>query len=110
VSFLAIAFIGGVGRVSGAVMAGVFLASGGLVATILNNAIDFGSYLNLVSGVGVMILPLVHPDGIAGSPPPPPVAALLRRLSRTSGASSGAPATPASSTGEAAASTVTGVK
>ena len=113
VSFLAIAFIGGVGRVSGAVMAGVFLASGGLVATILNNAIDFGSYLGLISGLGVMILPLVHPDGIAGSPPPPPVAALMRRLSRASGASAGAPATPASGTGgtgKAAASPVTGVK
>jgi branched-subunit amino acid ABC-type transport system permease component len=116
VSFLAIAFIGGVGRVSGAVLAGLLLASGGLVATILNNAIDFGSYLGLVSGLGVLILPLVHPDGIAGTPPPPPIAALLRRLSRVSGATADA-GEPASSAGPAASSTdnatanpVTGVK
>jgi branched-subunit amino acid ABC-type transport system permease component len=83
VSFFAIAFIGGVGRVSGAVVAGLLLASGGLAATILNHAIDFGNYLDLVSGVGVIILPLVHPDGIAGGPPPRPIGAVLRRFART---------------------------
>src|SRR6202034_1402434 len=97
--------IGGVGRVSGAVLAGLLLASGGLVATILNNAIDFGSYLGLVSGLGVLILPLVHPDGIAGTPPPPPIAALLRRLSRASGATTDAGGPATSSAGTSASST-----
>ena len=80
VSFLAIAFIGGIGQVRGAVLAGLFLATGGLVSALLDSAINFGPYLPLIGGVAVMASAVAYPNGMAGAPPPPPVAALGRRI------------------------------
>jgi ABC-type branched-subunit amino acid transport system permease subunit len=69
-TLLTIAAIGGIGRVKGALLAGLFLAAGGLMPTILDRAIGFGRFLPLVGGVAVIIQALVAPDGIAGIPPP----------------------------------------
>jgi ABC-type branched-subunit amino acid transport system permease subunit len=69
-TLLTIAAIGGIGRVKGALLAGLFLAAGGLAPTILDRAIGFGRFLPLIGGVAVIIQALVSPDGIAGIPPP----------------------------------------
>lgn len=80
VSFLAIAFIGGIGQVRGAVLAGLFLATGGLASALLDTAINFGPYLDLIGGVAVMASAVAYPNGMAGAPPPPPVVALGRKI------------------------------
>ncbi|HXT88342.1 MAG TPA: hypothetical protein VN714_03695, partial [Trebonia sp.] len=77
---LAIAFIGGIGQVRGAVLAGIFLATGGLMSALLDSAINFGPYLPLIGGVAVMASAVGYPNGMAGAPPPPPVVALGRRI------------------------------
>ncbi len=71
VSFLAIAFIGGIGQVRGAVLAGIFLATGGLMSAILDSLVNFGPYLDLIGGVAVMASAVAYPNGMAGAPPPP---------------------------------------
>ena len=63
---LAIAYIGGISRVTGAVVAGLLLANGGLQATILNRWIDFGQYQLLIVGVALMLSAITTPTGIAG--------------------------------------------
>jgi len=85
VSFLAIAFIGGIGQVRGAVLAGIFLATGGLMSALLDSVIDFGPYLPLVGGIAVMASAVAYPNGMAGAPPPPPVVALGRRIAAAVG-------------------------
>jgi len=85
VSFLAIAFIGGIGQVRGAVLAGIFLATGGLMSALLDSVIDFGPYLPLVGGIAVMASAVAYPNGMAGAPPPPPVMALGRRIAAAVG-------------------------
>ena len=85
VSFLAIAFIGGIGQVRGAVLAGIFLATGGLMSALLDSVIDFGPYLPLVGGIAVMASAVAYSNGMAGAPPPPPVVALGRRIAAAVG-------------------------
>jgi branched-subunit amino acid ABC-type transport system permease component len=79
-AFMVASFIAGVGQVRGAVLAGLFLATGGLVSALLDSAINFGPYLPLIGGVAVMASAVAYPNGMAGAPPPPPVAALGRRI------------------------------
>ena len=43
-TILAITYVGGVGRITGALAAGALLASNGLVPTLLNNLFNFGQY------------------------------------------------------------------
>lgn len=85
VSFLAIAFIGGIGQVRGAVLAGLFLATGGLMSALLDSVINFGPYLDLLGGVAVMASAVAYPNGMAGAPPPPPVVALGRKIASVVG-------------------------
>lgn len=85
VSFLAIAFIGGIGQVRGAVMAGLFLATGGLAASVLDTAFAFGHYLDLLGGVAVMASAAAYPNGMAGAPPPKFVVSAARGLAQAVG-------------------------
>ena len=64
-SYLALAYLGGIGTVSGAMVAGA-LASGGLVFVTLDRWIGFGKYELLVSGVGLILTAILNPEGIAG--------------------------------------------
>ena len=90
VGMLAVAFVGGLGQVRGALSAGVAIAAGGLIPTILQLEINFGTYLPLVTGLLLTIFCLVNPDGMAGAPLPN-LATLWRRLRHRS-ASLGSPA------------------
>ncbi len=64
-TILAIAYVGGVGRIAGAVAAGVLLAGNGLMATLLNKLFDFNTYQMLIAGFALMITAVANPDGIA---------------------------------------------
>jgi ABC-type branched-subunit amino acid transport system permease subunit len=90
--FLAIAFIGGIARVSGAIVAGLFLATGGLMPVVLDRLIGFGDYQVLVAGILLMFSAIAYPDGMAATFDAP-IAAVKRRLglTRTAGGTSGPP-------------------
>jgi ABC-type branched-subunit amino acid transport system permease subunit len=79
-SLLAITYVAGVGRIAGAVVAGIMLSSTGLFVTATDKWIGVGKYQMLVAGVALTLTAIKQPDGIAASPPPPLVA-LGRKLS-----------------------------
>jgi branched-chain amino acid transport system permease protein len=64
-AFVAVAYIGGIGRVSGAILGGLFVGSG-LVFTALNDAASLGRYQLFISGVAVVAIVVLAPDGLAG--------------------------------------------
>src|SRR3954470_7943064 len=70
-SLLAVTYVAGVGRIAGAVVAGVMLSSTGLLVTALDKAFDIGKYQLVVAGVLLTLTAIKQPDGIAASPPPP---------------------------------------
>src|SRR3954452_4829646 len=70
-ALLAITYVAGVGRISGAVVAGVMLSSTGLLVTALDQAFNIGKYQDVVAGVLLTLTAIKQPDGIAASPPPP---------------------------------------
>jgi ABC-type branched-subunit amino acid transport system permease subunit len=80
-SLLAVTYVAGVGRIAGAVVAGVLLSGTGLMVTAVDKAFNVGKYQLVVAGVLLTVTAIKQPDGIAASPPPPLVA-LGRRLSR----------------------------
>ncbi|HET7311682.1 MAG TPA: ABC transporter permease [Mycobacteriales bacterium] len=63
---VAVAYVGGIGRVSGAVVAGA-LVTGGLAFTALDSAAGLGRYQLFASGVAVVVAIVVAPDGITGA-------------------------------------------
>lgn len=73
-SFLAVAYLGGIASLSGAALGGL-LVSGGLVFTVVNNYLSLGRYYLLVTGLGLVLTVIDNPEGIA-----PRVGAGLRRL------------------------------
>jgi len=63
---VAVAYVGGIGRLSGALLAGCLVA-GGLLFVALDNAFGLGRYQLLASGVAVVVAIVLAPDGIAGA-------------------------------------------
>lgn len=64
---LALLYLGGVGRITGALIAGA-LASGGLLTQALGGNGSVGSeYQVAISGVVLVIVTIVQPDGVAGA-------------------------------------------
>jgi ABC-type branched-subunit amino acid transport system permease subunit len=63
-TILAITYVGGVGRITGALAAGALLASNGLVPTLLNNLFNFGQYQTLIAGVLLTITAVANPNGM----------------------------------------------
>ena len=70
-SLLAVTYVASVGRIAGAVVAGVMLTSTGLLVTALDNAFNVGKYQLVVAGLALTLTAIKQPDGIAASPPPP---------------------------------------
>jgi branched-chain amino acid transport system permease protein len=64
-SFLAITFLGGIARISGAMVGGALVA-GGLVFTTVDLLFGWGRYQLLVSGVGLVVIAVRFPDGLSG--------------------------------------------
>jgi ABC-type branched-subunit amino acid transport system ATPase component/branched-subunit amino acid ABC-type transport system permease component len=68
--------LGGVGYTSGALVAGALVA-GSIVEVLINQWIDFGRWLPLISGLTVIHVVQVHPNGLAAT-----IARLKGHLSR----------------------------
>ncbi|WP_250286896.1 MULTISPECIES: branched-chain amino acid ABC transporter permease [unclassified Frankia] len=65
--FLAIASVGGVMSVRGAMLGGL-LAPGGVVFTVLDNFGHLARYQSLLCGVALVVLVVVRPEGLAYDP------------------------------------------
>ncbi len=63
-TILAITYVGGVGRITGAIAAGVLLSANGLVPTLLDNLFSFGQYQALIAGVLLTLTAVANPDGM----------------------------------------------
>jgi branched-chain amino acid transport system permease protein len=77
VVLLAAVFIGGVSTVSGAILAGLAVVGGYLYYLLSQNIGDFGTWQALVGGLGLMVVAVRQPDGLAGYN-----IAMLRRVQR----------------------------
>ncbi len=66
VSFLAVAYVGGITSVSGALVGGA-LAGGGIVFTCLDQLVGWGRYQAVIAGLGLVVVSVLCPDGLAGS-------------------------------------------
>jgi branched-subunit amino acid ABC-type transport system permease component len=64
--YLAIVYIAGVSRISGAYLAGLLFASSGLAIVLVDKFVTFGVYQPIVAGVGVIVTAALNPAGIAG--------------------------------------------
>jgi branched-subunit amino acid ABC-type transport system permease component/ABC-type branched-subunit amino acid transport system ATPase component len=64
VEFVATAYIGGIGSISGAVVAGMISAGGPLFVLFSSNDTT-SRYQEVISGVGVILTAILNPDGIA---------------------------------------------
>jgi ABC-type branched-subunit amino acid transport system permease subunit len=83
-SLLAIVMVAGLGRISGAVVAGVLLSANGLMVTFLSEKLSIGQYQLVVAGLALTLTAIGNPNGIAANPPPPLVWG-ARRLGRIVG-------------------------
>ena len=70
--------VAGLGRISGAVVAGVMLSANGLLVTFLNVQLGIGNYQLVVAGLALTVTAIANPNGIAANPPPPLVWAARR--------------------------------
>jgi len=65
-SVMSLAYVGGVGRMSGAVFAAVMFAPSGIWFVSINEAIPgFGDYAVIIGAIGVIGTTIFNPDGIA---------------------------------------------
>src|SRR5579875_859153 len=78
VTLLAIVYVASVGRISGAVVAGILLSANGLLVTLVNIRLNIGEYQPVVAGLLLTLTAIKQPDGIASSPPPPLAWAMRR--------------------------------
>ena len=64
-SYLAVAYIGGIASIAGALIGGL-LVDGGLAFTVLDRVTGLGEYQLLASGAGLVAVAVLRPEGIAG--------------------------------------------
>jgi ABC-type branched-subunit amino acid transport system permease subunit len=67
ISLLAIVFVAGVGRISGAVVAGIMFSAAGLFVTFLNVHLNIGKYQAIVAGLALVLTAVQNPDGLAST-------------------------------------------
>jgi ABC-type branched-subunit amino acid transport system permease subunit len=86
IGLLAIVFVAGVGRIAGAVVAGIMFSAAGLFVTFLNLHLNIGSYQAIVAGLALVLTAVQNPDGITGtSTGKGPAVALARLQDRATG-------------------------
>jgi branched-chain amino acid transport system permease protein len=61
---LAIAYLGGITTVAGALVGGA-LAAGGIGFTVIDRNLEIGDYYLLISGVSVIVTAVLNPEGVA---------------------------------------------
>ena len=62
---LAIAYVAGIGRVAGAVIAGLLMSANGLFVNFLNEHLSIGQYQTIVAGIALALTAIKNPDGVA---------------------------------------------
>jgi ABC-type branched-subunit amino acid transport system permease subunit len=67
ISLLAIVFVAGVGRIAGAVVAGIMFSAAGLFVTFLNLHLNVGKYQAIVAGIALVLTAVQNPDGITST-------------------------------------------
>lgn len=68
-SLLAICYVGGISRISGAVVAGVLLSNTGLMVTYADKLLHIGRYQAVLAGFALMMTAVANPDGLASTEP-----------------------------------------
>ncbi|MGD0239387.1 MAG: ABC transporter permease [Streptosporangiaceae bacterium] len=67
IALLAIVFVAGVGRIAGAVVAGIMFSAAGLFVTFLNIHLNVGKYQAIVAGIALVLTAVQNPDGITST-------------------------------------------
>jgi ABC-type branched-subunit amino acid transport system permease subunit len=62
---LAITYVAGIGRIAGAVIAGLMFASDGLFVSFLDNVLHIGQYQMIVAGIALAVTAIGNPNGVA---------------------------------------------
>jgi ABC-type branched-subunit amino acid transport system permease subunit len=62
---LALAYVAGIGRIAGAVLAGLMFAADGLFVSFLDKVLHVGQYQMIVAGVALALTAIGNPDGVA---------------------------------------------
>jgi hypothetical protein len=57
--------VAGIGRVAGAVIAGLMFAANGLFVNFLNEHLNIGQYQTIVAGIALAFTAIKNPDGVA---------------------------------------------
>ena len=103
ISLLAIVFVAGVGRISGAVVAGIMFSAAGLFVTFLNIHLNVGKYQAIVAGIALVLTAVQNPDGLTSTSTGKGPAVALEKLrnraageyrTRFAGRAGGQPAAP----------------
>jgi len=86
---LAIVYVAGVGRIAGAVVAGVMFSANGVMVTAMDKLLHVGKYQTLVAGIALAFTAIMNPDGLASTKPGTkgPGVALIRLRNRVLGRS-----------------------
>jgi ABC-type branched-subunit amino acid transport system permease subunit len=61
IGLLAIVFVAGVGRIAGAVVAGIMFSAAGLFVTFLNIHLNVGRYQAIVAGIALVLTAVQNP-------------------------------------------------
>ena len=95
ISLLAIVYVAGVGRISGAVAAGIMFSAAGLFVTFLDIHLSVGKYQAIVAGLALVLTAVQNPDGLTstatGKGPAVALAKLQQRALGLRGGRSGPP-------------------
>ncbi|GAA4351954.1 ABC transporter permease [Angustibacter luteus] len=62
---LAIAYVAGIGRISGAVVAGLLLSGAGLMVSAFDKYLGLGIYQAVIAGIALTLTAIQNPNGIA---------------------------------------------
>lgn len=105
-SLLAVVYVAGIGRVAGAVIAGLMFAADGLFVSLLDKFLHVGQYQMIVAGIALAVTAIGNPNGVASEMAGEKGLALritkLRdRIFRVRPKEPAAPASPALSLGKA---------
>ena len=86
IGLLAIVFVAGVGRIAGAVVAGIMFSAAGLFVTFLNIHLSVGKYQAIVAGIALVLTAVQNPDGLTStSTGKGPAVALAKLRDRAAG-------------------------
>lgn len=67
ITYLSMAYLGGITSVGGALTAGILLASGGVVSHIFGTGTFSTTWIPVLSGLGTMQIVVTQPEGLAGT-------------------------------------------